>query len=372
MYPQPSPAPAADSTILIYGAPGTQIDFALGADQFVAQDCTVYGDDNSLVGVEFCLAASQIKEGSILAGVYACPNGTRDGKCLTSQPGPVPNVSTTMTVYNRQATTVCGARNNSILSVYDLGDPQLDEGVNITALRLAVGWLLNYTAAGLPAESSLNFWFCLLAFILWEFCTNNNENPALSAEQTGGQPNLPAAFQTTASLSEPYTRFVLNRAAFITYLSLEAFALAFCWAMFIWQCVQGKHLPEISSYPQVDFANAVQLHARENMEDRVPAVISGADNVADLPKQMRPDGHDQLPAQSGSSDASAFDSEAHRGPDTSASRPMAAAADTGTAGTVEPEPDLSDSNNRAVGAFGIRTVAEIRQEAKWQRESAKE
>ncbi|TKA78160.1 hypothetical protein B0A55_03899 [Friedmanniomyces simplex] len=338
-----------------------------------------------------------------------------------------------MTVYNRQATTVCGARNNSILSVYDLGDPQLDEGVNITALRLAVGWLLNYTAAGLPAESSLNFWFwfdptgtyssiweanaytalqSLLAFILWEFCTNNNENPAVAAEQTGGQPNLPAAFQTTASLSEPYTRFVLNRAAFITYLSLEAFALAFCWAIFVWQCVQAKRLPEISSYPPVDFASklrerrasddalseslhslvppeadetasrhslakvrvtvvrrkigiaetkpvlaevsrpdgensrlvdAVQLHARENMEDRVPAVIRGADNIADLPKQMRPDGHDQLPAQSGSSDASAFDSEAHRGPDTSASRPMAAAADTGTAGTVEPEPDLSDS-----------------------------
>lgn len=215
----------------------------------------------------------------LITGIFACPNGIQAGSCRISQPGPVPNVSTTMTVYNRQATTVCAASNNSILSVYDLGDPQLDLAVNITALHLAVGWLLNYTASGPPAESSINFWFwftpsgtyssiweanayttlqSLLAFIFWEFCTNNNENPVVAPEQTGGQPALSAAFQTTASISVPYTRFVLNRGAFITYVILQFSALALCWSVIVWQCVSGHHHPKISSYPLIDFASKLQ------------------------------------------------------------------------------------------------------------------
>ena len=74
MYPQPSPQPSVDSTIIIYDAPGTQIDFAKGldsSDQFHAQDCIVYGNDNSLVGVEFCLAMSQASKGSVIAGRVA-------------------------------------------------------------------------------------------------------------------------------------------------------------------------------------------------------------------------------------------------------------------------------------------------------------
>lgn len=176
-------------------------------------------------------------------------------------------------------TTVCAASNNSILSVYNLGDPQLDLAVNLTALHLAVGWLLNYTASGLPVESSINFWFwfapsgtyrylweanayttlqSLLAFILWEFCANNNENPAVTPETSGEQPILPPAFQTTASISQPYTRFVLNRVMFILYLILESLALVFCWSVIVWQSMSCRHHPEISSYPLVDFASKLQ------------------------------------------------------------------------------------------------------------------
>ena len=199
-----------------------------------------------------------------ITGIFACPKGTQAGSCRTSQPGPVPNVTTTMTVYNRQASTVCVASNNSILSVYGLGDPQLDLAVNLTALHRAVGWLLNYTASGLPAESSINFWFwfdpsrtysaiweanayttlqSLLAFIFWEFCTNNNGNPAVVAEENGGQPDLPAVFQTTASISVPYTRFVLSRGAFITYLILQSSALALCWSVIVCKNKSAKEPP---------------------------------------------------------------------------------------------------------------------------------
>ena len=71
MYPQPSPPPSANSTIIIRDAPGTQIDFAQGldaSDRFLSQDCTVYGNENSVVGVEFCLAMSHVSEGSVLVG----------------------------------------------------------------------------------------------------------------------------------------------------------------------------------------------------------------------------------------------------------------------------------------------------------------
>jgi hypothetical protein len=98
----------------------------------------------------------------------------------------------------------------------------------------------------------------LLAFIFWEFCTNNNENPAVAPEQAGGQPALSAAFQTTASISVPYTRFVLSHGAFITYVILQFSALALCWSVIVWQCVSGCHHPKISSYPLIDFASKLQ------------------------------------------------------------------------------------------------------------------
>ena len=74
MYPQPSPQPPADSTIMIYNAPGTQIDFSQGLDvsnQFLSEDCIVYGNENSIVAVDFCLAKSQVSEGSVLAGTLS-------------------------------------------------------------------------------------------------------------------------------------------------------------------------------------------------------------------------------------------------------------------------------------------------------------
>lgn len=181
-----------------------------------------------------------------------------------------------MTMYNRRATAVCAASNNSILSTYDLGIPQQDLAINITGLQMAMGWLLNYTASGLPIESSLNFWFWFdpsgtydsiwqantyttlkstLSFIIWEFCTNNNQNPNVKPEQTGGQPLLSEAFQTTASLCQPYTRFVLNRAAFISYLVLECLALGFCWSVLVWRFVSGDQDLVVSSYPLIDFAS---------------------------------------------------------------------------------------------------------------------
>lgn len=208
-----------------------------------------------------------------ISGVYPCLNGTRGGSCHLSNSSSLFNVSTTMTVSDRQMTAICGARNNSILSVTDLGEPHVLEDIDIVALRRAVGWLLDYSAAGLPAQSSVNFWLwynpskaynsmwesdsyvtlqSLLSFILWRFTANNNGNPDVAKE---AMDTLPDAFRTTASLSEPYTRFVLNTTAFTIYISLQTLVLVFCWAVFFWQIFSGRRLQPISSFPQVDFAS---------------------------------------------------------------------------------------------------------------------
>lgn len=193
--------------------------------------------------------------------------------------GHVLNVSTTMTVFDRTMTTVCSARNNSISSVYNLGDPHLLTNINITALRVGVEWLLDYTASGLPPQSSVNFWFwfnpfsvyasiwesnaytslqSILAFIIWECCPGNSGNPLVASQQYD---SLPAGFHTTASVTEPYTKLVLSSITFTTYVVLEIAVLLFCWAIFVWQFATAyfkRPLPSISSFPQVDFAGKLR------------------------------------------------------------------------------------------------------------------
>ncbi|KAF8847504.1 hypothetical protein BDZ45DRAFT_607375 [Acephala macrosclerotiorum] len=285
MYPQLSPPQSSNTVVSIYNASATQLEFSQGlasSDKFSGEDCTVYGDENSYVAVKFCLAQSQSMAGALIAEVSACTNGTSAGDCLTTTSGFAPNISTTLTVYNRQATTVCSSTNNSILSVSDLGTPVTNSGINVTDLNLAVGWLLNYTAAGIPPESSINFmfWFdpsssyeslwetnayntlqSLLGFVIWEFSENNNGNPAVSDPEAKGQmPVLPEEFHTQASICETYLRFVINWEMFIVYVVLEGVVIMLCWAIVGWHISRrGKaELPEISSYPIVDFASKVE------------------------------------------------------------------------------------------------------------------
>lgn len=211
-----------------------------------------------------------------MIAVYPCPKGLQGVNCLTNSSLTSSNISVTMTVYTRQASTVCDPSNNTIISVHNLGDPKLDSTIDLTALKLAVSWLLNYTASHLPAESSIDFmfWFSpsstyqklwetnayntlqsVLAWVIWEFSTNNNENPAVAVEQKSRPPHLPSQFHTNATVSQPYTRLVLSLAMFITYATLESLLLILCWVVIIWRWRQTLLLPEISSYPLVDFAS---------------------------------------------------------------------------------------------------------------------
>ena len=65
-------------TITIYDAPATQIDFVRNGEQenmFIdSRDCLVYGSDDFVIGMQFCLAESTIRPGSLRAGTQRrCP-----------------------------------------------------------------------------------------------------------------------------------------------------------------------------------------------------------------------------------------------------------------------------------------------------------
>jgi hypothetical protein len=323
MFPQPGQNISADSVVSIGSAPAIQLDFSRGvdtADQFQSEDCAAYGNDKNLVGVYFCLAESKVHHGSIVAGehcyspmagighgvcstdipnpgIYVCTNGIShdSDSCHITKPGPVPNITLTMSIHTLTVSTVCGALNNSIISVSDVGASELETSTDIKALGLAVGWLLNYTAAGLPAESSLAFQFWLsdsgayesiwqansystlksiLAFILWEFSANNNGNPVVSASEAAGQvPSLPSQFNTTASISEPFTRFVINEGVFIAYVVLQSLCLLFAWVVAIWQWFNRERVPEISSFPLVDFSSKMRIKATKGADNKSSTMV---------------------------------------------------------------------------------------------------
>lgn len=209
------------------------------------------------------------------SGVFVCTDGVASGNCLSS--GLPLNVSTTLALYSLRASTICARSNNSILSVTDIGKPTQNE-IDIHGLNLALNWLLNYTAEGLPAISSIPYLFwnaqpglgfhdwsivayqslkSLVAFPIWEFSVNNFGDPF---NQT-----LPPDFSTSASLCQRYDKIILDPGAFIAYLVLQSTVLASFCAVIILRLVYKSVIPELSSYPLVDFtAKLVENDGREH------------------------------------------------------------------------------------------------------------
>jgi hypothetical protein len=64
-----------------------------------------------------------------------------------------------MTLFSRRATVPRARRNNSIISASDLTEPVPSPLIDMKDFRTALGWLLNYTAAGLPPQPSITFQF---------------------------------------------------------------------------------------------------------------------------------------------------------------------------------------------------------------------
>ncbi|KIW81980.1 hypothetical protein Z517_05006 [Fonsecaea pedrosoi CBS 271.37] len=262
--PFPRNAPL-DAVVNIGVSPAIQLDFMRGlgiGDTFSPQDCTVYHENGVRYGLMVCLAKSKLHPESTIAGLFLCSE-VREGSCITSR---VPfSLTTTLTVYGLSTSTACSRGNNSILSIADVGKPAVHE-VDVGALGSALDWLLNSTAQGLPPASSLIFLFSnaapganydewsiitypslesILAFPIWQFSIKGGGSTAES---------LPPEFHTSASLSNPLDKIVLNQAAFLVYLVLQTTVVAFLWVVLLWRCLWKSSTPQLSAYPLIDFS----------------------------------------------------------------------------------------------------------------------
>ena len=172
--------------------------------------------------------------------IYVCDNGTVDGVCQSNSPTP-PVMNTTFRLYTTSASLVVSRFNNSILSASDASTPIPDYSLDVQSYRSALRWILNYTAAGIPAPSSPveYFWSApeqlssqywssgprqafqsLLAYPLWFFNVNNVGNLALWNGQSDDF-TLPEQYQTTASVASPLNKIVVNRTMFVIFVVLQ-------------------------------------------------------------------------------------------------------------------------------------------------------
>ncbi|KAJ5746569.1 hypothetical protein N7520_011751 [Penicillium odoratum] len=279
MWPQLNSSMPVDTVISIENAPAMRVDFAKGLSSndnfFLAADCTTYGD-GPVARLAASLFTVDAKALMMDLGIYVCGKGTLNGECLVAlDSGSTSNVTTAFSISSYTASSINSVSNNTILSAFDLASQNTMYSIDARALSLAVGWLLNYTAANLPVESSLDFQFwetgsdeyldiweinaytmlkSIIGFILWEFNANNNGNPAVSNTESNDQtPDLPAEFHTTASICLPFARFILDRTYFVAYIVLQSTALAFCWAMVLCGFVIHRQIPATTTFPVVDF-----------------------------------------------------------------------------------------------------------------------
>ncbi|KAF2470127.1 uncharacterized protein BDR25DRAFT_152192, partial [Lindgomyces ingoldianus] len=254
--------------------PASQIQFRRGmnsTDSFQDEDCDIYGSKSFLIGIKVCVSKSKSYPGSIVAGVFVCANGTDNGECERHVDRP--NITTTMSVYQRTAGVVASRANFSIMSITDIGPAEQNLGIDIPTFRKSLAWFLDFNASATPPPSSIaeKFWNSqeqisnpywsgeltrllqsMLAYPLYFFQPNNYGN--LDLKMTDMIDDLPAEFYTKAQITRPYARMLIHRGMFIAFIALQSVALIFIWVVLIWVWVTKPSLPQLSSYPLVDFA----------------------------------------------------------------------------------------------------------------------
>jgi len=220
-----------------------------------------------------------------------CTNGTNaENQCLNE--GQVLNISATLSIYTRQASTINARSNYSILSVNEIGPPSQVTDTDIATLRQAIKWLLDYTAAGIPPDSAFitifwddrlqlaNFQWSkdlivafqsMIVVPMWFFSVSNYGNVQVQKSPTSMLPNLPPEFTTTASLARPHSKIAINSSMFYTYIGLELGALLISWTVILVIILKRKASPVVSGYPLIDFAAKTAL-------SNVPQDADGIEN----------------------------------------------------------------------------------------------
>jgi len=166
------------------------------------------------------------------------------------------------------------------MGVPELGTPSKNTNVDIQALRLAMRWLLDFTASKTPPIMSPVFLFwtsgmqlsstywqfdqyttfqSLIAWPIIFFTDNSYANPLMTEQSPEKMVTyLPTEFLTSASIAKPYNKIRINHSMFIIYITLEIAALGLSWFVIITMLFSKLNVVEVSSYPIVDFAT--KLH----------------------------------------------------------------------------------------------------------------
>ncbi|KAK0649223.1 hypothetical protein B0T16DRAFT_326601 [Cercophora newfieldiana] len=257
--------------ILVKNVPAIHAEFSAlpAGNTFDATACQLFGSNTSKIAIKFCLA--QPEPTKLDAGIFVCAGGIADGECQTTNPAP--NITTSLSFFRRYG-TVLGAKSNMTIieaSNFTAPEPVSFSSSDVEAYRKVLAWLLDYSAADIPAPSSIveTFWSAknqlqdpisraliqrnfrsVLVFPLWLFNANNYGNKGLDERII--QRDLPPEFYTTASLVKPYTKIKFDPGLVATFIGFQAVALVFAWFVLFWTFSVRRSLPEISSYPLFD------------------------------------------------------------------------------------------------------------------------
>ena len=294
--------------ITLGSVPATRIDFHRGIlpndTTLTLSNCDFFYQQPYLIALYFCLAPSTIRPGSILAAIRVCDLGRNHSTnaCMsniTKYPFGPPTINTTFSVARLRTGMVVSRANYSIFSLTStspattpIPDHSLADttsATNLLAYRAALNWMLNATAADIPAASGIieYFWSAplqlseeywspgpraafesLLAYPLWFWQGLNHGNVALNGEQGHTFESLRDVvgeeFLTEAGVGGPAVRIVVDEGMFVAFVVLVGCVLLCGWGvvgwLWLWKVGGGKQgsgqggvkVPKISSYPVVD------------------------------------------------------------------------------------------------------------------------
>lgn len=226
----------------------------------------------------------------------------------------MPNMTSSLAFYKRQATVTVVRANYSITEVSDLTDAIPVNGTDVIAYRSALGWLLNFTAAGIPPPSSIvaSFWGAddqlnggpatyglllqefqsILAFPLWLFNANNFGNIELKKRTTSSAPpetGLPAEFFTSASIVGPYLKLKFDPVMVVLFAILQGMTILFAWTVLfrLWFVADIGKLPELSSYPYFDAMFKIEARTISGLQAQRVFVNAGGEEAVRLVDDVR-------------------------------------------------------------------------------------
>jgi hypothetical protein len=219
-----------------------------------------------------------------IQGLYVCPEGVRNGTCSQGIASFYPNITTTLSVFNRKASFVASRSNMTILSVTSIDSPVQNPSLDLDAYRAAIAWILDFNSAMIPAPTAIAAYFwngqtqlsqtywsaelkqifqSILAFPLRMFHVNGVGN--IDEDWGRISENLPPEFYTSASIAIPHDRIIINTAMFSIFVLLQGAVHLFIWTVLAWLWIYRPGFPVITSYPLFNFAFKTKYKGRNHV-----------------------------------------------------------------------------------------------------------